>query len=137
MQFAHDRPLPASGDSSVAKQSDHITVKCPICRTDVLPSKNQSKRVNVRQQIAFCNAHKLKDSETEWARRGYPRIGWRRLSRRLGKFSSALRAILKGDLPSFYRSELESAVAKKEGRRYRCIENSTAGYYGPRGQQIM
>ena len=80
MQFAHDKPEPASGNSLVFKESDRLTIKCTICRADVpRPLKNQNKRLNVRQQVAFCNAHRLKDAETGWARHGYPRIGWRRL----------------------------------------------------------
>jgi hypothetical protein len=51
--------------------------------------------------------------------------------------SSALRGILDGTVPSFYLTELKSAVARKEGHKYRCMENATAGYYGPRGQQIL
>jgi hypothetical protein len=138
MQFAHDKPEPASGDSLVSKESDRLTVKCPICRADVpRPLKNHNKRMNVRQQMAFCNDHKLRDAKAEWARRGYPRIGWRRLDSRLKKFSSTLRGILKGESPSFYHTELELAVARREGRKYRCMEYATAGYYGPRGQQIM
>ena len=87
--------------------------------------------------MVFYNSYKLKAAEVEWDRRRYPRIGWRRLDSRLKKFSSTLRGILNGDSPSFYRTELESAVARNEGRKYRCMEYATAGYYGPRGQQIM
>ena len=79
----------------------------------------------------------LKEAETEWAQRGYPKIRWRRLSPRLQKFSPALLGVLNGNSPSFYRTELESAIARKEDRKYRRMENSTAGYYGPRGQQIL
>jgi len=59
------------------------------------------------------------------------------LNSRLKKFSSALLGILNRDSPSFYRSELESAIASKEGGKYHGMKNVTAGYYGPRGQQIM
>src|ERR1700722_4262790 len=55
----------------------------------------------------------------------------------LKKFSSTLRGILNRDSPSSYRSELESAVARKEHCKYRCMEYATASYYGPRGQQVM
>lgn len=49
----------------------------------------------------------------EWAQRRYPRIGWGRLDTRMQKHFSALRNILNGETPSFYRLELESAVARK------------------------
>ena len=106
-----------------------------------LSPKRRLKRLSARQQRAFCEAHKLKDklkaAKTEWALRKYPRIDWRKLDARLQKFSPALRAILNGATPSFYRSELESAVARRVNPKFRCMENATAGYYGPRGQQVM
>jgi hypothetical protein len=138
MQFAHDKPVPASGDGLVPKETDLNTIKCPICRANVSrPSRSSNKRLNVRQQMAFCNAHKLKDAETEWARRGYPRIGWRKLDSRLIRFTSALRGILDGNSRSFYRTELETALTTREGRKFRCMDNATAGYYNPRRQQVM
>jgi hypothetical protein len=138
MQFPQDKPVSASHNRLAPRESDLVTINCPICGTGVLQSsKIPKRRLNVRQQIAFCNAHKVKDAKFEWARRGYPRIGWRTLNSRFEKFSSSLRRTLNGDSPSFYRSELESAVARKECVKYRCMENATAGYYGPRGQQIM
>jgi hypothetical protein len=109
-----DKPVLTSGNSSTPKRSDHGTDKCPGCGADVRPSpKRQLKRLSARQQRAFCEAHKLKAAKTEWALRKYPRIRWRRLDARLQKFSPALRAILNGAIPSFYRSELKSAVTRK------------------------
>ena len=71
-------------------------------------------------------------------------MGSARLSENLVKiklliagFSSALRDVLSGTVPSFYRTELELTVAMKEGHKYRCMENATARYYGPPGQQIL
>ena len=136
-----DQPAPASRNSSMPKRSGRRTPKSPRRGTDVpQSSKRQRKRLNARQQRALSDARKLKDklkaTETEWAQRGYPQIDWGRLDSRLQEFSPALRRILNGS-PSFYRSELESAIERKESRRYRCMENATAGYYGPRGQQVM
>ena len=88
-------------------------------------------------ETSYREFRELEEAETEWAQRGYPKIRWRRLSPRLQKFSPALLGVLNGNSPSFYRTELESAIARKEDRKYRCMENSTAGYYGPRGQQIL
>jgi hypothetical protein len=113
-----DKPVLTSGNSSTPKRSDHSTDKCPGCGADVRPlPKRQLKRLSARQQRAFCEAYKLKDklkaAKTEWALRKYLRIRWRRLDARLQKFSPALRAILNGAIPSFYRSELKSAVIKR------------------------
>jgi hypothetical protein len=136
------RQVLASGGCSISKRPRHGTDKCPVCRAAVhQSSKRRRKRLSVRQQIAFCEAHKRKDklvaAKTEWALCGYPRIGWQRLDARLQKFSPALHGILNGAIPSFYRSELESAVARRVNPLFRCMENATAGYYGPRGKEVM
>ena len=99
--------------------------------------KKRTKRLDKREQADLSRVRELEEAEAEWAQRGYPKIRWRRLSPRLQKFSPTLHDILNGNSPSFYRTELESAIARKEDRKYRCMENSTAGYYGPRGQQIL
>jgi hypothetical protein len=103
---------------------------------NVFPKK-RSKRLDTQEQAELSRVRELEEAETEWAQRGYSKISWRRLSSRLQKFSPALRGVLNGNSASFYRTELESAIARKEDRKYRCMENSTAGYYGPRGQQIL
>ena len=108
-----DKPAFTSGNSSTSKQSNRGTDKCPRCGADVpLSSKRRHKRLSVRQQKAFCEAHKLKEAKTEWARRRYPRINWRRLPARLREFSPALRGIWDGAIPSFYHPELASAIEK-------------------------
>jgi hypothetical protein len=136
------KPILTSGNSPTFKRSNHGTDKCPGCGADVrLSPKRRLKRLSARQQRAFCEAHKLKDklkaAKTEWALRKYPRIDWRKLDARLQKFSPVLRAILNGATPSFYRSELESAVTRRVNPKFRCMENARVGYYGPRGQQVM
>lgn len=137
-----DNPLLVSGEKSTPKRPRRGADKCPRCGADVpQSSKRRRKRLNAREQRAFCGAHqltdKLKAAEIEWAQRGYPRIGWRRLDARMRKFAPALRDILNGGRPSFYRTELEAAVASRENPKYRCMGNATAGYYGPRGQEVM
>jgi hypothetical protein len=137
-----NKSVVASGNGSIPKQSSHRTNICPRCGAAVPHSpKRRRKPLNTREQRAFCEAHerndKLQSAETEWTRCGYPRIGWRKLDARLQKFSPAFRDILEGVTPSFYCSELESAVASRVKPQYRGMEFSTAGYYGSRGQQIM
>lgn len=138
IRSAHDGPVVVSRDDLVSTESDRVTVNCPMCGADVAkPPKKQKKRLDMWEMAELCKSHRVKDAETEWARRGYPRIGWRRLKSRLDKFSPVLHGILKGELPSFYRSALESAVGRRESHGERCMDNATAGYYGPRGQVIM
>ena len=137
-----DKQALTPGSSSTSKRSGHSIDKCPECGADVPPSsKRRRKRLSARQQRAFCEAHKRKDkleaAKTEWALCGYPRIDWQKLDARLQTFSPALCGILNGTTPSFYLSELESAVTARVKPKFCCMENTTAGYYGPRGQQVM
>ena len=137
-----DKQVLTSGSSSTSKRSGHGTDKRPGCRSDVPPSlKRRRKRLSTRQQRAFCEAHKRKDkleaAKTEWALCGYPRIDWQNLDARLQTFSSALSGILNRTTTSFYLSELESDVAGLVKPKFCCMANTTAGYYGPRGQRVM
>jgi hypothetical protein len=128
-----DKQVLTSGNSSTSKRSGRGTGK--------YPSKRRRKRLSARQQKAHCEAHKREDeleaAKTEWDARGYPRIGWENLDARLQNFSPALCGILNGAIPSFYCSELASAAAERVNSKFRCMENATAGYYGPRGQRVM
>lgn len=124
MSAPHNRLAPKASSRAAAKRLRRGAQARRI-------PKKRTKRLDTREQA------ELEEAETEWAQRGYPKIRWQRFSSRLQKFSPALRGVLNGNSPSFYRTELESAIARKEDRKYRCMENSTAGYYGPRGQQIL
>jgi hypothetical protein len=130
------RSLPSKRPQSTKKQSERLPFSKKLSK---IPQsiKKPSKRSNSQKEAELCRARELEDAKTEWTQRGYPTICWRRLNSRLWGFSSALRDVLGGIVPSFYRTELESAVAKKVRHKYRCMENATAGYYGPRGQQIL
>jgi hypothetical protein len=126
MSVPHNRLAPKASSRATAKR---LRRGAQARRTP----KKRTKRLDIREQAELSRVRELEEAKAEWAQRGYPKIRWRRLSPRLQKFSPALHGILNGNSPSFYRTELESAIARKEDRKYRCIENSTAGYYGPRG----
>jgi hypothetical protein len=79
----------------------------------------------------------VKAAENRWASRGYPRIGWRTLDARIKKKLPALRHILDGAVPSYYREDLECSVATRVNPKFRGMDNATACYYGPRGQSMM
>ena len=126
-----EAPAPLTSD---ARQARGITAFA-LENQSVLTSGNNSTSERLHHGHKLTD--KLKAADSEWALRGYPRISWRTLDARLQKFSPALRGILNGATPSFYRSELESAVARRADPKFRCMENAKAGYYGPRGQQVM
>ncbi|KAL6240235.1 hypothetical protein RBB50_012872 [Rhinocladiella similis] len=120
----------------------NTTYQCPCCGASVSqPSQRQLKSMNAPQQKAFCEAHRLQDklraAELEWARRGYPRIGWRRLDFRIRSVLPVLRGILDGEISSSYLSQLNSVRGRRAVLKTSSIGNSKAGYYGPRGSQMM
>ena len=148
MDSTPNQPVRPSNPSLVATESCPVHVEYPSCGPQVPQTpkrrikrrqtkKKRCERADTREQAEQCRARELKDAETEWTRRGYPRISWQRLDSRLKEHSSTLRGILNGTSPSIYRTELELAVARKDNRKYLGIGNATAGYYGPRGQQIL
>ena len=74
----------------------------------------------------FCEVHKPEDAMAESEQRGYPRFSWRILEDRIQKFAPALRDILDGVTPSFYRTQIQSAVASRRNPKYRGMEKATA-----------
>ncbi len=132
----------------IAKYYDHPSAKCPICQEPVersfLQEFDSGKRLNVRQQVRFCKAHKMKSAENEWQAKRYPRIDWTRLSERLGRFHPVVDDILKGDKPSFYRNAFEDQVKGGQNKTLQQImlsghgfEGLAPGYYGSKGSRLM
>jgi hypothetical protein len=134
---APDKPMLVPHNRLTLSASSRATTKRLRRGAQTRQTKKRPKRLDTRKQAELSRVRELEEAKTEWAQRGYPKICWRRLRARLQKFSPALRGVLNGNSPSFYHAELELAIARKEDRKYRCMENSTAGYYGPRGQQIL
>jgi hypothetical protein len=97
--------------------------------------------MNMLHQNAFSEIHKHQAelhhaAELEWVRRGYPRIGWRRLDARIPKFLPALGGILDGEISSPFLAQTKLARERKVPQT-NGNGNGEAGYYGPRGSQIM
>ncbi|KAK5188855.1 hypothetical protein LTR96_010859 [Exophiala xenobiotica] len=106
-----------------------------------LPPRRQLEGMNLLHQNAFSEIHKHQAelhhaAELEWVRRGYPRIGWRRLDARIRKFLPALDGILDGEISSPFLAQTKLARKRKVPQTIG-NGNGEAGYYGPRGSQIM
>ena len=113
-----------------------LAFRCPICNRDVARAPHK-RHMNFSQQEAFCEDHRRREAEKEWIECGYPRIAWRRLNARMSKKTSALRDVITVHVSSFFRTELQAEIAKRKSRKFRGVKNMIAGYYGPRGQQLM
>lgn len=124
--------------------------RCPVCGADVDILLRQEyedqfqtrSELNVRRQQAFCRFHMRHDAREQWRVRRYPEIDWARLDLRMHKRHARLRRIISGGIRSTYRQELaqqiadratKSAAQRAEDR----TSDTSAGYYGPRGQRMM
>ncbi|KAH7087039.1 RTC4-like domain-containing protein [Paraphoma chrysanthemicola] len=133
---------------------------CHICKAAV--SKEEywnfwnDKGNTVRNQNAFCRAHRTKSAWDEYRSEGYPDIDWTALPRRIQKHRMELFKILKNDRPSEYRDRYEpialtgkaAAVPSRrkdlpehiqeELQSYALDDQSTyPGYYGPHGRRVI
>ncbi|KAF2498678.1 hypothetical protein BU16DRAFT_579764 [Lophium mytilinum] len=124
---------------------------CPMCRKSVdgahlytfVAEHGKNFKLNVRMQEVFCRQHKQKSAEDDYAARGYPKIVWHKLERRMEKHAPHLEAVLEGKEKSVYRDKLEQSVRTGSNRNLLSaimteeFKQSTTGYYGARGARAM
>lgn len=108
----------ASRNASIHKQPGHGTDHSPRCGADApISLMRRRKFLTWAQKRDFCEAHKYIDSvkaaENQWAIREYPGIDWRTLNARIKKKLPALRHILGGAVPSYYREDLGCSVVAR------------------------
>ncbi|KAI9835691.1 MAG: hypothetical protein M1819_001868 [Sarea resinae] len=137
--------------SKISSYLAPVTARCPLCGATVdinaldAVTNHSSKRLNVRQQAAFCRAHKHRSALQTWSERGYPRIDWAGLPARLSRFHSTMARTLSGTRPSFYRAQLEQQQLRSGGASRTMAQSImtsgfarlTPGYYGSRGARAM
>jgi hypothetical protein len=126
-------------------------VICPICgdkiETDFWDSFQLNscfgKRMNLRLQEKFCQAHKARNAGDIWKDRGYPTIDWSKLPSRLSMHHKHIRAVLDGTYESPYRKQHAKILTSKKGKSAASVVSSgnfatlRAGYYGTKGEKLM
>jgi len=120
---------------------------CPVCKQSVdavfLGEFNFGKGLSVRQQVAFCRAHRKRAAEQEWVDKGYPEINWEEMDKRIQGHFSDLEKILTLQTQSFYRNALLSSADSIKKDNFRLtftsdsLERMSSGYYGSRGSKMM
>ena len=121
---------------------------CPVCKVPVdrafLEEFNNGKPLRARQQTYFCKAHKIRTAEQEWIEKGYPKIDWAKLDRRLEKLHPLIEDILAEKKPSYYRNAFEDRISKGQMKTLKAtlfdgatMEGVLPGYYGSRGARAM
>lgn len=125
-----------------------IMAKCPVCNESVerslLEEFDNGAYLQVRQQMRFCKAHRVRTAQSQWDVRGYPKIDWENFDSRLAQYHGALDDILKGRRQSYYRNAMKDHLKSGRNRTLQqCLisgsrmEGLELGYYGSRGGKHM
>ncbi|KAH0372710.1 hypothetical protein KCU65_g843, partial [Aureobasidium melanogenum] len=151
-------PPPSSPISSICDFDDlentaeppDKSPRCPLCGEkieqefwDKFQDEICHRRMNLRLQERFCQAHKARTADDVWQDRGYPRIDWSALLSRLRAHHAHIHAILDGDYESPYYKQHAKLVSQSKGRSAGSAAASgrftglRAGYYGTKGEKIM
>jgi hypothetical protein len=113
---------------------------CPWCGAAVdmkkLKEFSKGKRLNVRMQTAFCDAHKRTSAVATYEAKSYPEIKWASLIKRFKSHREHLLGIINGE-ESHYRTALADKISLGQVRSMDKEENLNPGYYGPRGFNLM
>ncbi|KAJ5509449.1 hypothetical protein N7527_011592 [Penicillium freii] len=158
MLLDDDSPLssPTSSTCEQMLQLDEFTTKekrqpspprpalCPICRKEVdwasLELFKAKPKQRIREQVMFCESHKLRSAMDLWRDRGYPKIDWDGFEERVQSYFPELEKLLVPGALSYYRNILSTSFAPGKARNFRVrvddaktLETMTCGYYGTRG----
>ena len=131
-----------------APNDEPASALCPVCKVPVdrafLEEFNNGKPLRARQQTYFCKAHKIRAAEEEWQEKGYPKIDWAGLDRRLDTLHPVIEDILAEKKPSYYRNAFEDQIKKGQMKTLKAtlfdsatMEGVLPGYYGSRGARAM
>ncbi|KAL3419028.1 hypothetical protein PVAG01_09249 [Phlyctema vagabunda] len=112
---------------------------CPVCmepvELDDLKSWGDMKGFN--QQSKFCRFHQKKTAEVEWNEKGYPRIDWQGMNKRIRAHHKFIKDLVKG-APCHYRTVLDDAIKSGKNRTLKDMSQSLVpGYYGSRGLKVI
>ncbi|CRL23737.1 unnamed protein product [Penicillium camemberti] len=158
MLLDDDSPLssPTSSTCEQMSQLDQFTTKekrqpspprqalCPICRKEVdwasLELFRAKPKQRIREQVMFCESHKMRSAMDLWRDRGYPEIDWDGFEERVQSYFPELEKLLVPGASSYYRNILSTSFAPGKARNFRVrvddaktLETMTCGYYGTRG----
>ncbi|KGO47469.1 hypothetical protein PEX1_033940 [Penicillium expansum] len=121
---------------------------CPMCHKEVDWAslelfKSQAKQ-RIREQVMFCESHKLRSAMDLWRDRGYPNINWDKFEERVQSYFPELEKLLVPGAFSYYRNILGTSFAPGKARNFRVtvsdderLETMTCGYYGTMGATKM
>jgi hypothetical protein len=121
---------------------------CPMCHKEVdwasLELFKAQTKQRIREQVMFCESHKLRSAMDLWRERGYPNIDWDGFEERVQSYFPQLEKLLVPGAFSYYRNILSTSFAPGKARNSRVrasdserLETMTCGYYGTMGATKM
>jgi hypothetical protein len=142
----------SQADESAAKENGQTSgpALCPMCHKEVdwdsLELFKSQPKQRIREQMMFCESHKLRTAMDSWRERGYPEIDWNGFEERVQSYFPELEKLLVPGASSYYRNILSTSnsFAPGKARNFRVragdeerMETMTCGYYGTMGATKM
>lgn len=103
----------------------------------------KGKPMNYKWQQRFCRRHREHEAKEMWKLRGYPKIDWQSLDRRIRRYHLHLKDCMSGARPSRHRHTMSEMVAGRTKTAVQAFNpdhadtRASTGYYGPRGRKVM
>lgn len=144
--------LPSDSEEEI-EEIDMLPSSCPLCgatvdeafKLDWELEHAAGRRMNIKLQERFCQAHREHNAARMWQDRQYPGVDWENLKVRFRKHNAHLQAIMDGQIHSTFRTDLEGRVRgnNKGGMKDKIeiaaenTKSASVGYYGSRGAKLM
>ena len=144
---------PPDSDEEVEEieEIDMLPSSCPLCgatvdetfKLDWELEHAAGRRMNMKLQERFCQAHKERNAQHTWRDRAYPEVDWSGLAKRFKKHNARLQTIMEGKIHSTYRADLETKVRENKtrtamhGLETGAERGASVGYYGSKGAKMM
>lgn len=123
--------------------------ECQVCN-EPLPAnfldtwKNgefRKSHIPLLEWMDICTEHKAVSLREEWMEKGYPKIDWKGMKKRIENHYKPIEAIIHGDVESPFMALFQQQEKDVRGNPILLLRKDHRlqypGYYGPRGANIM
>jgi hypothetical protein len=117
--------------------------KCPDCNAKIdkklFDSFARGRRMTSSTKRKLCLEHTRRAEQAQAKRLGYPPIDWESLCGRLHAFNRNVAELISAGVQPRYEREYEEyqKIPSGRARTWKQVDSQSAGYYGPRGTDIM
>ncbi|PWW78803.1 hypothetical protein C7212DRAFT_355457 [Tuber magnatum] len=124
-------------------------VECQACNEPLPPNfldtwKNGEFRkghIPLLEWMDICTEHKAMSLREEWIEKGYPKIDWKGMKKRIESHYKPIEAIIHGEVESPFMAIFQQQEKDVRGNPILLLRKDHRlqypGYYGPRGANIM